>query len=413
MRTVVIYESVFGNTRQIAEAIAAGIRVSQPGSEVACVPVTTATAELVSGADLLIAGGPTHMRGMSSRTTRRKGAEGEQQKTPGLHLEPGYSETGLREWFAGLEQADPPRAAAAFDTRVASRPAAARAWLPHPGPGRLHHRRLCPRPAARRRDSPGRDLGSRPCQPGGEQAPGSSTVTTAPPPGWFRAVACPPWAWAMACTMAGPRPAPPSARARPESGRANRPTRAGWPRPRGWSATWLTHPPGSAVRACSAWTPWPARSSSWPAASTMGCRCCAAGSARWTGAGRAAIPTVPSGWCAAPCGSSRPNSTSTTGAGAAVQGRIPCSRYRPAVPVTTGAGRSPHPGRPLLRVDPIACAGRGLCAELLPELIALDDWGFPMVADRGVPPHLAADARATVKACPLLALRLERGHGAT
>ena len=49
MRTVVIYESVFGNSRQIAEAIAAGIRVSQPGSAVACVPVTTATAELVSG----------------------------------------------------------------------------------------------------------------------------------------------------------------------------------------------------------------------------------------------------------------------------------------------------------------------------------------------------------------------------
>jgi hypothetical protein len=123
MRTVIIYESVFGNTRQIAEAIAAGIRVSQPGSVVDCVPVTRATADLVSGADLLIAGGPTHMRGMSSRMTRRKGAEGEQQKTPGLPLEPGYGDDGLREWFAGLgqtSQAGQP-AAAAFDTRVASR----------------------------------------------------------------------------------------------------------------------------------------------------------------------------------------------------------------------------------------------------------------------------------------------------
>jgi len=81
--------------------------------------------------------------------------------------------------------------------------------------------------------------------------------------------------------------------------------------------------------------------------------------------------------------------------------------------VTAGSGRSRHPGRPVLRVDPIACAGRGLCAELLPELITLDDWGFPMVADRGVPPHLAADARATVKACPLLALGLDRGPRAT
>lgn len=121
MRTVIVYESVFGNTRQIAEAVAAGIRVSQPGSEVACVPVASATAGLVSGADLLIAGGPTHMHGMSSRMTRRKGAEGEQQKTPGVHLEAGYSGAGLREWFAGLGQADPPCAAAAFDTRVASR----------------------------------------------------------------------------------------------------------------------------------------------------------------------------------------------------------------------------------------------------------------------------------------------------
>ena len=81
--------------------------------------------------------------------------------------------------------------------------------------------------------------------------------------------------------------------------------------------------------------------------------------------------------------------------------------------MTAGSGRSRHPGRPVLRDDPIACAGRGLCAELLPELITLDDWGFPMVANRGVPAHLAADARATVKACPLLALRLERGPGAT
>jgi ferredoxin len=85
----------------------------------------------------------------------------------------------------------------------------------------------------------------------------------------------------------------------------------------------------------------------------------------------------------------------------------------PAVPVTVESARSPDPGRPVLRVDPIACGGRGRCAELLPELISLDDWGFPMVADRGIPAHLAADARATVKACPLLALRLDRSPGAT
>ena len=62
-----------------------------------------------------------------------------------------------------------------------------------------------------------------------------------------------------------------------------------------------------------------------------------------------------------------------------------------------------------LRVDFIACDGRGLCAEALPELITLDDWGFPIVGDQGVPPRLLADARETARLCPKLALQLERG----
>jgi ferredoxin len=63
-----------------------------------------------------------------------------------------------------------------------------------------------------------------------------------------------------------------------------------------------------------------------------------------------------------------------------------------------------------LRVDPIACDGRGLCAEALPELITLDDWGFPIVRGRAVPSRLLADARATVRLCPKLALRLDTGR---
>jgi ferredoxin len=63
-----------------------------------------------------------------------------------------------------------------------------------------------------------------------------------------------------------------------------------------------------------------------------------------------------------------------------------------------------------LRVDFIACDGRGLCAEALPELVSLDDWGFPIVSGRPVPPRLLADARATVRACPTLALRLDAGR---
>ena len=60
-----------------------------------------------------------------------------------------------------------------------------------------------------------------------------------------------------------------------------------------------------------------------------------------------------------------------------------------------------------IRVDFIACDGRGVCAEMLPELITLDDWGFPVVSDRPVPSHLRADARVTARACPKLALRVD------
>jgi ferredoxin len=60
-----------------------------------------------------------------------------------------------------------------------------------------------------------------------------------------------------------------------------------------------------------------------------------------------------------------------------------------------------------LRVDPIACDGHGLCAQLLPERISLDDWGYPIVEQTPIGPHLAAHARRAVNACPVLALKLE------
>lgn len=59
-----------------------------------------------------------------------------------------------------------------------------------------------------------------------------------------------------------------------------------------------------------------------------------------------------------------------------------------------------------IRVDPIACDGRGVCAELLPELIGLDEWGYPLIDQRPVPDELARHARRAVAACPTLALRL-------
>ena len=65
-----------------------------------------------------------------------------------------------------------------------------------------------------------------------------------------------------------------------------------------------------------------------------------------------------------------------------------------------------------LAVDRIRCDGSGLCAELLPELIQLDDWGYPMIAGGPVPRHLLTNARRAVSACPVLALALQRSQQA-
>jgi ferredoxin len=64
-----------------------------------------------------------------------------------------------------------------------------------------------------------------------------------------------------------------------------------------------------------------------------------------------------------------------------------------------------------LRVNPIACVGHGMCAELLPELIQLDRWGYLIVSSRPVPRPLADHARRAVQACPTLALLLEEAAG--
>lgn len=61
-----------------------------------------------------------------------------------------------------------------------------------------------------------------------------------------------------------------------------------------------------------------------------------------------------------------------------------------------------------LRVNRIACTGHGLCSELLPELVGLDEWGYPVIAGIAVPTVLMPDARRAVTDCPALALRLAR-----
>jgi ferredoxin len=60
-----------------------------------------------------------------------------------------------------------------------------------------------------------------------------------------------------------------------------------------------------------------------------------------------------------------------------------------------------------IRVNPVACEAYGYCAELLPELVALDEWGYPVVDGRPVPAHLLDLARRAARDCPRRALLLE------
>ena len=64
-----------------------------------------------------------------------------------------------------------------------------------------------------------------------------------------------------------------------------------------------------------------------------------------------------------------------------------------------------------LRVNPIACTGHGACAEVAPELIEADEWGYPIPDAGPVPGHLERTARKAVAACPTLALRLQPATG--
>ncbi len=110
MRALVVFESMYGNTRDIATAVAAGLSTRMP------VEITeVGSAPMVLGDDvaLLVVGGPTHAHGMSKPETRRSAAErGEPDRgivSPSL---------GLREWLSGLGAAPSHVAAAAFDTRI-------------------------------------------------------------------------------------------------------------------------------------------------------------------------------------------------------------------------------------------------------------------------------------------------------
>lgn len=111
MRALIVYESMFGNTHAIAERIARGLG----GAEV--VAVADATPEVLTGAGLLVVGGPTHVHGMVTGRTRDAARQQAGEPGSGLTLDPHAEGPTLREWFDALTL-EPGRRAAAFDTRV-------------------------------------------------------------------------------------------------------------------------------------------------------------------------------------------------------------------------------------------------------------------------------------------------------
>lgn len=111
-RATIVYESMFGSTRHIAEAIADGLR---PTASVTVLPVKDAPESIVD-TDLLIAGAPTHAHGLSRPASRTEAGRWADDAGRHLTLEPDAEGLGMREWLETCGQV--PSRFAAFDTRA-------------------------------------------------------------------------------------------------------------------------------------------------------------------------------------------------------------------------------------------------------------------------------------------------------
>ena len=65
-----------------------------------------------------------------------------------------------------------------------------------------------------------------------------------------------------------------------------------------------------------------------------------------------------------------------------------------------------------IAIDRIKCDGHALCAEILPELVRLDDWGYPIIAPGPIPPQLMPLAQRAMESCPVLAIAIRRSDPA-
>jgi Flavodoxin len=113
MKAVVVYESMYGNTHLVADAIGQGLSALY---DVDVVPIDRVDPRLLDGADLIVVGGPTHAHGMSRSSTREAAVEQARKPDSDLTLDSDAEGPGLRDWFDSLPRLT--GRAAAFDTRV-------------------------------------------------------------------------------------------------------------------------------------------------------------------------------------------------------------------------------------------------------------------------------------------------------
>lgn len=113
MKATVVYESMYGNTHSIAEAIAEGLGST---GAVDVVSAEEAARMDLGGLDLLVVGGPTHAHGMTRTQTRHAAVEDSVSRDKGLTVDPSAEGLGLRDWLDSLGPSS--GKAAAFDTRV-------------------------------------------------------------------------------------------------------------------------------------------------------------------------------------------------------------------------------------------------------------------------------------------------------
>jgi hypothetical protein len=122
MKVTIVYESMFGNTHEVAQAIGDGVREAHPDADVECLAVADASPELIKSTDLLVVGGPTHIRGMTSGFSRKMGVSSEEKAEakgePPHDMEEDAEGPGVREWFDSLPKVEDGGQAAAFDTRL-------------------------------------------------------------------------------------------------------------------------------------------------------------------------------------------------------------------------------------------------------------------------------------------------------